>query len=342
MGRVARYKKVKSFDRLHSGGEYIWGSNNGRDDKKKRSKTAEKMKERKLKKRKHNNRNADDWNDVDGFDLPPQGKDDFNLIDFQVKKVKKKQLDDELYSAPTLKTLSKVSTAPASTITDNKIKIGNKTLTCTIPKDDLEERKLIHSLNIDAKSGKGKSEFTNTIQGRKEGESTRAFNKRLKEETKFALAQDFKKKSSSTTNANTDIDAYGEQIGKKEKRKEYMKTKKMRKKKGISNFEGNLPDNDEIDTNLAQDDSDFVTGERAITATTALPSFLHQVEEPPSFNLLPRGAKKKSKTKANREGGMNEQKIKAEQDAMEAMRRKVQAQYSMIKSQRRKEGSFHL
>ena len=40
MGRVAKYKKVKSFDRAHSGGEYVWGKNDGRQTKKKRSKQA--------------------------------------------------------------------------------------------------------------------------------------------------------------------------------------------------------------------------------------------------------------------------------------------------------------
>ena len=39
---------------------------------------------------------------------------------------------------------------------------------------------------------------------------------------------------------------------------------------------------------------------------------------------------------------MDEKAIKAEQDAMEAMRRKILAQYSIIKAKRRQEGSFHL
>ena len=88
MGRVAKYKKVKAFDRKHSGGEYVWGENDGRPKKKKRSKTAEKLKQIKLKRRRDGD--IDPFNcGVGGYDLPPQEKDDFDLSDMKVKRVKK-------------------------------------------------------------------------------------------------------------------------------------------------------------------------------------------------------------------------------------------------------------
>lgn len=332
MGRVAKYKKVKAFDRHRSGaGEYIWGSNNGRPTNKKRSKTAEKLKEKKLKRK----RNIDTFDDS-GYDLPPTGKDEFDLSDFTVKKIKQQNLDDGLGTLSPLKTLSTVSPTAASEITSgDNVKIGNTAVTCHIPQDDMEERKTAKFLNIDTKSGKTKSETAKTIEGRKEGESMRAFNKRLKDQTRVALAQDFQKRSSNNNSSNNN-DLDGESKGKKEKRKEFMKMKKLKKKKNSA-----ILDNSEYDgNNSEQDERDFVAEK---STTSVIPSFLQQVEAPPTFNLLPRGATKKSKLKPKKDhSGMDEKSIKAEQDAMEALRRKIQAQYTLVKAQRRKEGAFHL
>ena len=99
MGRVSKYKKIKAFDRLHSGGEYVWGSADLRSNKKKRSKTAEKLHQKKLKRKRNKNFNANNegnFFDNEGFDLPPQGEDEFNLSDLRVKKDKKRRLDDGL------------------------------------------------------------------------------------------------------------------------------------------------------------------------------------------------------------------------------------------------------
>lgn len=337
MGRVARYKKVKSVARHHSGGEYIWGSNNGRSStKKKRSQIAEKLKEKKLK-RKH--KNGFDGVDDSGYDLPPSGKDEFDLSDpdFKVKKVKTQSvIKDDISSSMGSKSTSKTTTTPvpsATITTGNQVKIGNTIVSCTIPKDDVEERRAAKSLLVDTKSGKSKSENTNTIKKRQEGESMRAFNRRLREQTRLALAQDLKQRASNI-DINKSGDGDGQPTGKKEKRKEYMKLKKLKKKKGVENVDESATEENEFhqgDHNSLTDQND----------DSVLPSFLDQVEAPPSFNQLPRHAKKKKSTD-KKHVGMDEKSIKAEQDAMEAMRRKIQAQYSIIKAKRRQEGSFHL
>merc|ERR1711976_903387 len=88
----------------------------------------------------------------------------------------------------------------------------------------------------------------------------------------------------------------------------------------------------------------------AAGARNAAAALNDQVERPPIFNLLPRGADKLSRKKkslaqikdddAKRKRGMDEDQIAAEQNAMEIMRRKVQAQYALVKQQRKKGWRF--
>mmetsp|Transcript_24075 Transcript_24075/g.29650 ORF Transcript_24075/g.29650 Transcript_24075/m.29650 type:complete len:356 (-) Transcript_24075:2169-3236(-) len=354
MGRVAKYKKIKAFDRNNSGGEYVWGSMDARTlKKKKRSKTAERLHEKKLKRKqtKNNDRIEDG-----GFDLPSQHKDDFNLSDFKVKKEKRRRLDDDLIvssrglTSTLTPTQSVLEQKPSALITNDKVKIGNNVVTCSIPQNDREERSIAKMLNIDIKTGnvikqKNSSVATNgrkMIQGRKEGESMRSFNKRLKEETQMALAEDFKKSSRKNTNNQPGKE---ECADKAERRKEFMKKKKLKKKGASIAYSHQVYDQD-----IQRDKIKHARNELEIyqedETEASVPSFLDQVEQPPIFNLLPRGAQKKAKLKNrgkddNHCKNMDEKLIKAEQNAMEIMRRKVQAQYALIKAQRRKEGSFH-
>ena len=99
MGRVARYKKVKAFDKLtknstHTGradAEYIWGTDVGRKEKK-RSLTATKLHHQKIKRRKTS---SSDAGINHRFDLAPHHiKDDFDLHDIfgSVRREKMKSL----------------------------------------------------------------------------------------------------------------------------------------------------------------------------------------------------------------------------------------------------------
>ncbi len=304
MGRVARYKKTKSFDKQHRGGEYVWGSMSS-TMKRKRSITAERHHKKKSKRK--------GFIEDEGFDLPP-GKDDFDLADLEVKKQKKRKLDDDLH------TLSN-DIKPSTKVTSERVKIGNKVVSCAIPQNDQEEREMVRSLNIDKKTGKSSTDLRKqrTIEGRRKGESMNAFNKRLKEETEMALANDHRNKKAQDFTDNP------EQVSKSQRRKEFLKKKKM-KKRPVSSF---------------QDSTDDVLISSEQIATHV--SFLEQAEQPPTFKQLPRGAKAKSVVKKDSDGkSLDEAKIKAEQNAMEAMRRKVQTQYAKIKAKRREEGKFHL
>ena len=109
MGRVSRYKKVKSIDPFAKNGS--WKSDVGDCSTfrrvKKKSKTAIKMKEQKLNKLQRRMRGGNKngniidrkksggcngYGDDDGYDLPPEGEDEFDLKDIlgSIKKQKSK------------------------------------------------------------------------------------------------------------------------------------------------------------------------------------------------------------------------------------------------------------
>jgi hypothetical protein len=105
-----------------------------------------------------------------------------------------------------------------------------------------------------------------------------------------------------------------------------------------------FPDEEkEVMARCHQGDGDgdgFITGEAAVARL----SFLDQVEQPPVFTQLPRGASKKPNGKLKCKEFESKSKLqKEEQNSMEAMRRKVQAQYAILKQKRRPQGApFHL
>jgi len=316
MGRVARYKKTKSFDKEHRGGEYVWGSMSS-TKKKKRSLTAERHYKKKSKRK--------GFIEDGGFDLPP-GKDDFDLADLVVKKQKKRKLDHDL-NMPSSQIETAGNSQPSTKVTSERVKIGNKIVPCAIPQNDQEERRMVRSLNIDKRTGKSSTDLRkeSSIEGRRKGESMNAFNRRLKEETDMALANDHKNKRAQ------DVTDDREQISKSQRRKEFLKKKK---KKQTSDSQDGF-------RSFSKDwtDEGLMVSEQVVTR----PSFLEQAEQPPTFKQLPRGAKAKVVVKKDPDGkSLDEVKIKAEQNAMEVMRRKVQAQYAKIKAKRREEGKFHL
>lgn len=327
MGRVARYKKVKSSCKGHDGGEYVWGETESRKRKKK-SATAEKFHRKKLKRRNNNNESFEE-----GFDMPPSGKDDFDLSNLIVRKGGNFKAEGTVKSKRTsasLKGLSSSSFAkPSAKVTKDSVQVGNQAIPCHIPESDKEERQFSRLLNIDPKSGathrsKKKSAIT-TLEGRKEGESFTAFKKRLREETKMALIEDKLK----TRKMNIPDD---ETLSKAQRRKNYLNMKK-KKKKGSALTHNSVEE-------IGLDEGEVINRTEQFSS---VPSFLDQVEQPPIFKQLPRGSEKKpSGKRTSHKSDTNESKIRAEQNSMEALRREVQTQYSIIKAKRKKGRNFHL
>ena len=308
MGRVARYKKVKSFDPYskQNGGRInleqvgVWGLGSDGRKSKKRSKTSEKL--RALKRKKKHREAAEK---VGGFDLPPEDGDDFDLNDLvgSVRKEKLQAGDDEDQS---------------------KAKSAQKAAQEAIR----EEKRIARLLRLDEKRAEEKKkEFEKKLE-RKKGETMKDFRARARLETTLQF-----KKNHHELVTNPE---------RHEKKREFMKNKRKRRK-GSNKFLDETS-NDEPDTQ--SDDDGFVSGEAAVAAVALAhksdtPVFGEQVERPPTFRQLPRGAKAKEEPPHNiLKMAMKEEDVAAEQDAMEKMRRKVQAQYAMVRKKR--QGGFHL
>ena len=152
------------------------------------------------------------------------------------------------------------------------------------------------------------------------GESKGAYRKRVHAETRQIINETKQSKRSGK---------------KKEKKKEFLRNKKL-KKKGLVSGSGDGNEDDGSD----YDDLDKTAG-----LSFDVPKFGEQAERPPEFRALPRGAAKKQpdhrkNASTKKRKSMDDEDVAAEQQAMEAMRKKVQAQYALVRQKRR--GEFHL
>jgi hypothetical protein len=301
MGRVARYKKIKAIDpfsKKNGGkrvGEVTWGLGDDGRKKKKRSYTATELR-RKAKKV--------DGPDKYAFDLPPE-KDDFDIRDMvnSLKKetIKMPQMVDERTAAP-------------KSIVQLNIPSSHEMAVASLE----EEKKTARILKI-SEDPKPKVE----IMKRVEGESKKAFYKRVKQETRQLIRQD-------------KLESHNPE--KRQKKKEFLNAKKKAKKGKGSNKTDNDDDFDTAADN-ADDKNAFITGEQA----AARQSSIHdQVERPPSFQQLPRGAMHKKATMLQNNKSKSNFQVALEHKAMEDMRRKVQEQYALIKAKRKQNRDFHL
>lgn len=368
--------------------EYVWGTGDNGRRKRKRSVKAQRLLARKLDGATEGRKKVREAAGAGGFDLAPSGKDDFDLADLvgSVMPEKRRRLDDGLVDPSSIASGPTSSSAKASKKkkggggngagTKNYPSSPDMAKRASIPETDADEKRVARILKLDtstatASTGKGgggngggggsKSESAHqknnagskiTRTGRREGESMRAFERRVKEETRLILLDQ----------------AAGSKLASKEKtqrKKEFFKNLKSKKKRSKGGGGGGIhagSSDDDDDRGGDDADTSFVTGERAVAAAaSAAParsaaagagahasgsSSLHdQGERPPTFEFIPRGATRKIKNDDHdnkRGGGMDSKKIKAEQRAMDALRAKVQAQYAVIKERRKKAGEFHL
>lgn len=331
MGRVSKYKKIKSCDpyskqnkKLQPGGidlstVGVWGLGDDGRKPKKRSRTAERLKAmRTSKKRQEKLQQKYGNNQMDGLDLPPSEKDEFDLSDL-VGSVKKQKLETSILDTVTKDLCSATNTKEASFQSIVSTSTGN--VAC-IPKSDHDETKVARLLKLDQQiKGKDEQKRIHNHQ-RMEGESKKAYSKRSKAETRQII-------QNTTIRKNTE---------KLQKKKEFLKNKKKNK-------QNRKAGSDENSGYYEEDNLDFVTDDRA--AATDEVRFGEQAERPPVFRQLPRGAKKTKHTPKVKElqskNGMSQEEIQAESNSMERMRRRVQAQYAAIRSKRRDAGDgFHL
>lgn len=342
MGRVAKYKKVKSFDPYSKKNRGnidlpivgVWGlGDNGRKAKK-RSKKAERMHARKNQskggkngKSKNNNAFVDDG----GFDVPPMENDEFDMADL-VGSIKRQKVETRGILGIDTPSAAKAASDGKNSGDNQKNESYDKVVTSTgnvanIPKTEHDENKVARLLRLD-KLEERKSEKEKQLgHARMEGESKRAYAKRTRAETRQIIKQ-------TTTTKNHE---------KLQRKKEFLKNKKKNKKRK-GDWSNSYNDDD------GGDDFDSYRSKRGKEPSPAEAPvrFNEQAERPPIFRQIPRGAKSKSNTsttktmKGEKSEGMSEHQIEAERGAMELIRRRVQAQYKAIKSQRKTAGDFHL
>lgn len=215
MGRVSRYKKIKSFDPYSkkNGGKVdlskvgIWGlGDNGRKPKK-RSRRADTL--RLNKKRKNI--------PEEGFDLPPSARDEFDLADM-IGSVKKQRIE-------TFK-------ASPSDPSENRIQVNGNV--ATIPKTDKDEKRVARFLQVEKQLNEKVIKKKAEGQARIEGESKRAYARRAKAETRQIIKQ-------ASTEKNPE---------KQKRKKEFLNKKKKGKKKGLAS---STSDPKEMDNYAKQD-----------------------------------------------------------------------------------------
>ena len=310
MGRVAKYKKIKAcdpFSKKNAGKQPmlgIWGLDDNGRRAKKRSATARNLKQRKLKKQ---NRGQEE----EIFDLPPIGGDDFDLGDIlRINRIEPPALDllDETELATNTATV-----VPKSGSNVDKTTQG-------IAQDPmLEEKRANRLLKIKPDHPSNRIKKVERFPG----ESRKAFEKRFKSETRQLIR-------------NEELQRRNPE--KRQRKKEFLNKKK--KMRGKSHNDSGDGDNDYRvgDVATLSTSDGFVTGEQAV----ARMMLGDQVERPPIFNQLPRGATVKVKKMTFKSSQNKNESIAAEQKAIENLRRKAQAQYALLKAKRRKAGDFHL
>jgi len=326
MGRVAKYKKVKACDPFArsstkaKSGLMMPFSSIVMDPTRKRSLKKKSRRE----KRRGGKKPSDKY---DGFDAPPQDheQDDFDLADplLTVKNTGKlNKLDHGL----------EIETSAA-------VKPGKRIdeIMCHVPQTDKEEARVARILKLkqpkddlrvgDTPESASAQTTKVTTEGRREGESMTAFKKRLSRETREAL---IRSKLSSLPRRVMNPEKLAKKKAFLEKRK-LLKKGRRRKTK-----QNSYEDDDDYNENSEQNNENdqFVTGERAVAQMKV--GLTEQVKRPPIFNVLPRGAKPKTKPspQAN-SNGMNEAQEARERRAMEMIREKVIASYAQMKAKRK-------
>jgi hypothetical protein len=340
MGRVARYKKVRSIDPFAKNGS--WKSDVGDcatlKRVKKKSKTALKMKEQKLSKLKQRTRGkkGDDdiagrrgggsngWGDDDGYDLAPDGGDEFDMSDLMgsVKKQRHKSnllLEDNASGGSATQVLTPVAsyTKPPSN--------GN------ISKSSAPSA-------ATKANAKNKNDSIVTITAKTPTRDIIA-----------ACSNPVPPKKKSNVDSSSGI-------SKQDKRKAFFEKKKLKKRKRG----GTEDDDDDDDYNANRNAETKFTEKKHLvkqqnysdTMVTRTPAFDVQVERPPTFTMLPRGANKLAKNQKganhHRDGVDNSvgekcsddamataQRIRKEKQDMEAMRDRVMKQYAILRESRR-------
>ncbi|KAL7479748.1 hypothetical protein ACHAW6_005472 [Cyclotella cf. meneghiniana] len=331
MGRVARYKKVKSIDpfsKTRSWTDGVGDASNLRRVKK-RSKTAQKLKEQKnsklqrrlcrnnLEKTKRGGSNG--WSDNDGYDLPPDGDDEFDINDL-------------------LGSVKKQSIKSNDLLNEKNTKINYMSTSSSVREVNLSHKVEKVDLRGVALGSKQPQTHATSAQSKNSGNVAKSISTSLEITAKTPTREII----AACSNPKLQQQAVDETTSKQAKRKAFLKQKKLKKRKRAK-------DDDEVDFANIYERSSSLPKQSTAQSHKMAPKVPvarcvidDQVERPPIFSALPRGAlsTKNRKSTTLRKTCENEMekvdRIRKEQQALEAMRERVMRQYATLRESRRR------
>ena len=405
MGRVAKYKKVKSFDpyskknrgALDLSKVGIWGLGDDGRKIKKRSQKAERLylaKQARADKRGGGKNKKQHTTSTaraqaaaaesrDFFDAAPSAfHDEFDMQDL-VGSVKKQNIETVPDAVETIVALPVAAAASASSGTENNDGAHTTTTAATAteaaateaatqpppPHADEEEEEwtVTKLLRLEQQDERQQQKQQHAAHGRRDGESKRAYHKRTKLETNLLIKESQMK--SGTRNPE-----------RRKLKKEFLNNKKKNKKRKTNkffNYQAGTEGTADTGTAAAAEETEARTyfgnhqPEEKSFSTYAddYVRFGEQATRPPQFQNIPRGASKSKNAnninvrmqhhtnhttrRKEEEGGghsattaktttttMSNAQVQAEHDAMELMKRKIQAQYRAIKVKRQQHNRY--
>ena len=347
MGRVARYKKVKSVDPFAKTSS--WSSDVGDTAcaslrrTKRRSKTAMKMKEQKASKSQrrggkkdgiNNNKKSGGSNGFgeSGYDLPPEGEDEFDMADL-MGSVKKQSAKPVLLVDPR-KQVSTVSSVASNTNNEGEEEKWTRKLekvdTRGVVKGSSNEAHDFTTNTAASTTSKKKGKKNKTAPKPKNSTGVTA-----KTPTRDIIAACSNPNALKTKRVADQFASSSTNTAKQERRKAFLESKKLKKRKRAVDVDDS-------------DDNNYVRHHQLQKQSIAAPIIARntiddQVERPPIFSTLPRGATKlrKKEAKSDASGDVEDSedkdaRIRKEQQALEAMREKVMRQYAVLRENRRR------
>jgi hypothetical protein len=337
MGRVSRYKKVKSCYKANDGvnfGEWGFGDNGQRV--KKKSLTVQRIKQREAQRRPPAGGAAAASGRRGGgrttgttegpppltpvFDAPPVDvEDEFDLTTFQVQK---ESVDEDNHGKNHNKMMLD-NNNKKDAISDPAAVVPGTTSSMVLS-NSVEEHKLFKKFEKDLEANKKPSQPEKPKGAKKEGESKSAYRRRAGKEVQQIILE--------SRNSGQGKKAGGGAVTvvmskTKRKTKKVLTAKKLKKK-------GQRDDVQAVAQQKKNKQLWPVEAALERRGRDTQVKFGEQAERPPVFQQLPRGA----------DPHRNSHKTTSSNDvALETLRVKAQAQYALIKAQRKRTGqTFHL
>lgn len=325
MGRTARYKKVKQ----HGVMSQMWGMGDDGFRPKKRSRTAEKLRQQKLAKQQRKQQQQQQRNGSNSKNLIINQQEGYDLDPTDDLFEEEAHLQEFLHAQKPLKETIRVplpgdaGRESQTNPSQNSLQSNNNN---NYIDDDEYHREAKQLLNTGTAATSKASHESSSVKklaslGRQAGESRAAYDRRTKAETRQII------KNQKMEERNPE---------KKRKKKEFLNNRKKKKKNSKQQLQQQQYNNNYFD------DADNYDDDKMDNRNFQEVRFGEQVERPPIFKQLPRGANKNKSNERKQDKKKKLLKVEDEQNTMEQMRKEIQARYALIKAKRKRDGDFHL